>query len=438
MFNSSLRNHWKQAFDDLSMVIQNRLDHFFSSDHQPEPTLNIQNPGLKYSAHQFTKEEYLVLLIALLPHVQPAFFDQIIQQKFPQGGDFPQLGGIRGKQFRGFLPTGETVLFILAGVDLEKRFEVSKLFHETHFFAKNHILWLEEAVVGEPKMSGKLVLSSETLDFMIYGQLTKPKFGIQFPAQLIETQLQWKDLILNDQTSRQLKDLENWIQHGQTLLYEWNMQDRIKPGYRVLFYGPPGTGKTLAATLLGKYTGKDVYKIDLSMIVSKFIGETEKNLSNLFAQAENRDWILFFDEADALFGKRTNVRDAHDKYANQEVSYLLQRVETYRGMVILASNFRDNIDEAFVRRFQSIVYFPKPKKEERLKIWQNAFPQRVQFETSVSLEKVAEQYEITGANIVNIVQQVCLQALARNETVISVDDVKQAVHKELAKEEKML
>ncbi len=216
------------------------------------------------------------------------------------------------------------------------------------------------------------------------------------------------------------------------------MQDRIKPGYRDLFYGPPGTGKTLAATLLGKYTGKDVYKIDLSMIVSKFIGETEKNLSNLFAQAENRDWILFFDEADALFGKRTNVRDAHDKYANQEVSYLLQRVETYRGMVILASNFRDNIDEAFVRRFQSIVYFPKPKKEERLKIWQNAFPQRLQFETSVSLEKVAEQYEITGANIVNIVQQVCLQALARNETVVGVEDVKKAVQKELAKEEKML
>ncbi len=172
MFNSSLRDHWKQAFDDLSTVIQNRLDHFFSNDHRPEPTLSIQTPNLKYLSHQFTIEEYLVLLIALLPHVQPAFFDQIIQQKFPQGGDFPQLGGMRGKQFRGFLPTGETVLFILAGTDLEKRFETSKLFHETHFFAKNHILWLEEAVVGEPKMSGKLVLSPETLDFMIYGQLT--------------------------------------------------------------------------------------------------------------------------------------------------------------------------------------------------------------------------------------------------------------------------
>lgn len=440
MFNSTLKKNLPTAINDLSKVIENRLDEFFSVDHPPDERakVEIHLPEFKYSSHQFTKEEYLVLLIALMPHVRPSFFDQIIQQKFPQGGDFPQLGGIRGKQFRGFLPTGETVLFILAGDELEKRFEVSKLFNEDHLFARNHILWLEDPPAGEPKMSGKLVVANEALDFLIHGQLSRPKFGIQFPAQLIETQLQWKDLILNDHTYEQLKDLENWIQHGQTLLNDWNMKDRIKPGYRVLFYGPPGTGKTLAATLLGKYTGRDVYKIDLSMIVSKFIGETEKNLSNLFASAENRDWILFFDEADALFGKRTSVRDAHDKYANQEVSYLLQRIETYRGMVILASNFRDNIDEAFVRRFQSIVYFPKPKKDERLKIWQNTFPSSVQLAKSVSLDKVAEQYELTGANIVNVVQQVCLKALARAETIIGEDDVKRAVQKEFAKEEKML
>ncbi len=440
MFNSTLKKNLHAAINDLSKVIEKRLDEFFRPDHPADEDVKIEFrlPDLKYSSHQFTREEYLVLLIALMPHVQPSFFDQIIQQKFPQGGDFPQLGGIRGKQFRGFLPTGETVLFVLAGDNLEKRFEVSRLFNENHFFARNHILWLEEPTAGEPKMSGKLVISSEALDYLIHGQLSRPKFGIQFPAQLIETQLKWEDLILNDHTSRQLKDLENWIQHGQTLLNDWNMKDRVKPGYRVLFYGPPGTGKTLAATLLGKYTGKDVYKIDLSMVVSKFIGETEKNLSNLFASAENRDWILFFDEADALFGKRTSVRDAHDKYANQEVSYLLQRVETYKGMVILASNFRDNIDEAFVRRFQSIVYFPKPKKEERLKIWQNTFPHQIRFEQSVSLERTAEQYELTGANIVNVVQQVCLQALSRAEMTIGEEDLKKAIQKEFAKEEKML
>src|SRR5690606_1665724 len=150
---------------------------------------------------------------------------------------------------------------------------------------------------------------------------------------------------------------------------DWGMEKRLNPGFRVLFHGPPGTGKTLTASLLGKYTGKEVYKIDLSMVVSKFIGETEKNLANLFDKAENKDWILFFDEADALFGKRTNVRDAHDKYANQEVSFLLQRTETYAGLVILATNFKNNIDDAFARRFQSHIYFPSPAFGERLKIW---------------------------------------------------------------------
>ena len=132
----------------------------------------------------------------------------------------------------------------------------------------------------------------------------------------------------------------------------------------MLFHGPPGTGKTLTAGLLGKIAQKDVYRIDLSMVISKYIGETEKNLARLFDKAERKDWILFFDEADSLFGKRGQVKDAHDKYANQEVSYLLQRVEAYNGLVILASNFKNNIDEAFLRRFQSIIYFPLPAKEE--------------------------------------------------------------------------
>ncbi len=138
------------------------------------------------------------------------------------------------------------------------------------------------------------------------------------------------------------------------------MRPLIKPGYRVLFYGPSGTGKTLTAALLGKQYGKDLYRIDLSQIVSTFIGETEKNLERVLKRSETKSWIPFFDEADALFGKRTNVQSAHDKYANQEVSYLLQRVEDYPGLLILASNFKNNLDDAFIRRFHSLVHFPCP------------------------------------------------------------------------------
>ena len=127
---------------------------------------------------------------------------------------------------------------------------------------------------------------------------------------------------------------------------------------RILFIGPPGTGKKTLASLIGEQLGTDVYKIDLSMVVSKYIGETEKNLELIFARAENKGWILFFDEADALFGKRTNVRDAHDRYANIEIAYLLEKIEKYNGIVILATNMKSNIDEAFKRRFQTIISFP--------------------------------------------------------------------------------
>ena len=220
-------------------------------------------------------------------------------------------------------------------------------------------------------------------------------------------------------------------------MYDWRMSKRIKPGFRALFYGPPGTGKTMAAGLLGKYTGHEVYRIDLSMMVSKYIGETEKNLANLFDKAENKQWILFFDEADALFGKRTNVKDAHDRFANQEVSYLLQRVEEFPGLSILASNFKSNLDDAFTRRFQSIVYFPIPSPVERLRLWQQSLPTAVELAPDVDLPRIANKYELTGSNIINIVHFCCLQALAEQTNVLSKENLLIGIQREFVKENKV-
>ncbi|MDH3970079.1 MAG: ATP-binding protein, partial [Rhodospirillales bacterium] len=232
----------------------------------------------------------------------------------------------------------------------------------------------------------------------------------------------------------QIEEISTWIEHGETLMNDWGMAPKLRPGYRSLFYGPPGTGKTMTACLLGKATGRDVYKIDLSLVVSKYIGETEKNLAKVFDQAQHKGWILFFDEADAFFGKRSEIKDAHDRYANQEISFLLQRVETFDGIAILASNLRENLDEAFTRRFESIIYFPMPRPEERQRLWRQGFSPKAQLAESLDMEKVAREHELSGGSVMNVIRHASLQALKDGGRTIGPEDVLQGIRREYAKE----
>lgn len=255
-----------------------------------------------------------------------------------------------------------------------------------------------------------------------------------FPAKRITTPLEWEDMILDYQVNGQLEEINTWITGHRTILEDWGLKRILKAGYRALFYGPPGTGKTLAATLLGKRNDMDVYRVDLSMIVSKYIGETEKNLARVFDLAENRNWILFFDEADALFGKRTSTQTSNDRHANQEVAYLLQRIEDFPGTVILATNLRSNIDEAFSRRFQSIVYFPMPDAETRKVLWENMLP--VSW-TPADRRKVVEaisEFELSGGAMTNVVRSCALSLLQSGNTTLDESVLKIAVRKEQMKE----
>ena len=173
--------------------------------------------------------------------------------------------------------------------------------------------------------------------------------------------------------------------------------------------------------------------MDLSRVVSKYIGETERNLSSLFDKAENKNWILFFDEADALFGKRTDIRDAHDKYANQEVAYLLQRVENYNGLVILATNQRSNIDDAFVRRFQAIIHFPIPQTEERYQLWRKAFSPQISIADDIDWQQVAARFELSGADIMNVTHYCTIEALANQSQFVDFERLEAAVLREFIK-----
>jgi len=348
----------------------------------------------------------------------------VTSDALPNSGSFSEIGGARDNGNRSLLPTGEMALFFLAGDDMNKRFEVQRILTGDHWFANENILRLENAKDGDPFWSGRLILNPDYIELFTLGRISNPSFSATFPAREIYTEMEWDDLVLGQEVLEQIEDIRHWVEHRETLMQEWGMRRILKPGYRALFYGPPGTGKTLTATLLGKYTGRSVFQIDLSTVVSKYIGETEKNLASLFDKARNRNWIFFFDEADALFGKRTNVKDAHDRYANQEVSYLLQLVEMFDGLVILASNFKANIGEAFLRRFSDIVRFPFPTETERVELWRKSLPKNARLEEGVDLPALLGKFELAGGSVINVVQHASLEAITRRSNVIRLDDAR--------------
>jgi SpoVK/Ycf46/Vps4 family AAA+-type ATPase len=202
----------------------------------------------------------------------------------------------------------------------------------------------------------------------------------------------------------QLREIANYVKYRHIVFADWNFEQKISlgKGLNILFAGPSGTGKTMASEIIANELGLDLYKIDLSTVISKYIGETEKNLDRIFTEARNSNSILFFDEADAVFGKRSEVRDSHDRYANIEVAYLLQKMEEYDGIVILATNLRKNLDEGFARRMHFSVEFPLPEEPDRLHIWQCIFPREAPLAGSLDLNFMARQFKVTGGNIKNI------------------------------------
>ncbi|MBK7174001.1 MAG: ATP-binding protein [Bacteroidales bacterium] len=428
-------------------VLETRLNLYFGKKEKNEILQFPAPPDLSgsesyyarfVSSRNLTIPERLTLILSLIPHIRPQLLDVLWTQNTTTSRGFTEFGGWKGIHHSGFIPTGETAAFIIGGDALETRFEVTRIFEGTHPFSKQNILSLSTVAPGEPVLSGALTVSGEYLNWFLMGIERKPNYNMEFPAKLIETRLDWDQLVLPAYTLEQLEEIKHWILHGKTLLQEWEMDQKLKPGYTSLFYGQPGTGKTFSACLLGKHCNCDVYRIDLSMIVSKYIGETEKNLSRIFDMAEHKNWILFFDEADALFGKRTKVEDAHDRYANQEVSYLLQRIEDFNGVVILASNLKTNIDQAFLRRFQSVIHFPMPKPAERLKIWKHAFSPKSVLDKKVDLEHLSEQYDISGGTIMNVVRFASLKALSRNTNTLLNDDLEEGIRREFLKEGKSI
>ncbi|MDR6156927.1 AAA+ superfamily predicted ATPase [Chryseobacterium sp. SLBN-27] len=430
----------QKLFTHLEDVITWRINNSSEDFKTAAPEFKISDHegfqlGDYLSGKKLAHQEIIILLMALLPRLDPALLKRVYLE-FPNSAlfDFCSVND----NGRLFYPTIQSVQYILGGESISERLQALDYFASDAVLVKDEIITLPGSAHDQTSFNSQINISQEAFNAIVFGSELLPKMSNDFPAEQLHTRRSWTDLILPQSTLDELQSIEAWYSSSRILMEEWDMQKKLKPGFRVLFYGDPGTGKTLAASLLGKYTKRPVFRVDVSMLVSKYIGETEKQLAKLFDKAENKNWILFFDEADAIFGKRTNVRDAHDKYANQEVSYLLQRIETFSGLIILASNFKNNMDKAFTRRFHSCIKFNNPKHEERLRIWQHNLPLQLQLE-DIDLEQIAKRYELTGSNIMNVIQDVSLKTIALKDPDYKVTSemLLESIRKEYAKEDKI-
>lgn len=426
----------------LAALLQHRLDTYFAEQPSNPPLPGErQPPSLRDSPspyadflrrHPLSDAERAVMLLALAPLLRPPLLDVLWARNPASQRGYSEFGGVQGSASGHFIPTGETACFLLAGDALAERLAAIQLLTGSPALQSGEVLQPQAPPAGESSLAARLQPAPALL--ALFGLEMPGGEADALPAQRVTTGLDWADLVLPPTTLAHLEEVRDWLAHGDTLLHTLGMAARMRPGYTSLFHGPPGTGKTLSACLLGKLCEREVHRVDLSMVVSKYIGETEKNLARVFDLAEQRGWILFFDEADALFGQRTRVDSAHDRYANQEVSYLLQRIEDFPGVVILSSNLRGNIDDAFTRRFQSVIAFPMPQAEERYRLWTESIPPMLEQDRDIDFVRLAEKHEISGGTIINIIRYAALRSLVRGERRLALEDIDDGLRRELLKE----
>jgi hypothetical protein len=319
----------------------------------------------------------------------------------------------------------------LAAVPTEAKLDLAALVKRFHLSADTLTHTLHEADLYRAQRSPAAPLAIEDL-YAAFRLRSQQNFGKL--AQRIAPVRNFDDLIISDDLQQQLKEILAAIKHrDQVLAQGFGRKVGYGTGISALFHGDSGTGKTMVAEVLAGALGVDLIKIDLSTVVNKFIGETEKNISRIFDLAAADAGVLFFDEADALFGKRSETKDAHDRHANIEVSYLLQRLESYPGLVVLATNNRSHLDEAFTRRLTFITRFPFPDAALRERIWRSIWPSHVALADDIDFAALAHKEMITGANIRNAALLATWLATEEGAPCVGIAHIVRALQRELVK-----
>ncbi|WP_339893722.1 ATP-binding protein [uncultured Algibacter sp.] len=423
----------KQEFDWLEQIIRMRIETYFKTNDKKQSIYDIKPPIIgdestyeRFLLHYelgFTERVIVSMITASI--LKPEVFDLLHTQNEVTGTAYVEFGGKIDD--RRFIPTYRTAAFILNESKNALPAFLFPLFEQSHPFTNFSLLDFSNAPF-RTRLETTMRFNTDAEYLLFTGNAYQPEFNNEFPSKLMTTELNWEDLVLPESIKNDIDEILMWFKLENKIEENPQLNKWLKKGYRVLFYGPSGTGKRLTASLLGKYVNKPVYSVDLSMVVSKYIGETEKNLAKVFDRAQNNGWILFFDEADALFGKRTKTTSSNDRYTNQEIAYLLQRIEDFPGMIIIATNLENNLGEAFSCRFQLQVPFKLPNKEERYKLWKQIFSKEFTLEDEFILQ-LAENYELSGGSIVNVLRTVVLHSQHNSKSKISEEAVIYAIQK---------
>ncbi len=400
-------------------------------------TAELKNvfPELFASASEF---EQIGVALCLAPMLAPDMLEQAFKEEAKNESSSSSLGGIPGQQHRGLFATGETLAHFYCNGDLQKRIDLIRSL-PAYLSEPEALLHIEAAPPGEPFLSGKLALSNYCRNaYSGYGILYEQRISQLNLGGFIHSNLELEDLVLPAEVLESLEEITDWEFYFDKEKKPARFARRMKKGLKVLFYGKPGTGKSETASILGKRFNRQIYRIDLAQVVSKYIGETEKNLSRVFELAESRDWILFFDEGDALFGRRTSINSSNDRYANQETAYLLQRIEDFDGILIVSSNSIENIDSAYQRRFHIMVEFSMPDQFTRSQIWEKLLN-----ELGTEIRLSPEEWDhlaltdLSGGNITNVVQYAYLKTF-RKKQPITFPILKSGIVRELRKENRLM
>ncbi|HAS44150.1 MAG TPA: ATP-binding protein [Microscillaceae bacterium] len=401
------------------------------------------------SNHLIEKEsERLLFATVMALSLNDALFLSFLEMlKHPLVNIF--VGGQVQSNGRRFIPTMQTLFYILGGVDLKKHTIYQRYFRSQQTQITNwgiEMVSLQSRITGYNEASDEwknllISLKPSIWQYFLGGAMPLPEDNQDLPLEKLDTSLAYEDLVLKSQTRHELKELIAIAKVGQDYFADKASSSGFRKGFIALLHGEPGTGKTLIATTIGKHTGLVTYQLKMSEVVSKYIGETSQNINKVFDELQRAiEWlkgkpsILFIDEADAILGKRSEVNDSKDRYANLDVSNLLQRVEKFPGLIILATNFQQNIDPAFHRRINVQIHVPPPDADERTKLWKNYCPAKYEFPADNFPRVMAEKFALTGAQINNIMKRATVMAHADSQTVLDFEAyIEQPLKSELIK-----